>query len=341
MMHSTRPDQLQAKLNRRIATWVYWAAATTFGTVLAASSVEAQTEPIATVDCEKCDTCETCQICGEGEDPSDDPESFVFRFRIGQANFEDAAGGLYIHEEEPIEGLARPAAMMWLGSLNTTGLEVVSDPGDAAVIRQALTPRLLMDVVDNTTGGVEQTDVTLYWRPTSMPAKVGGVYPVTGLTAFRTVQLKELADDASNQVTKLLITWDPDADSMTTDEVRTAWEWVDLGPDGTGWKAGKGVNASGDFSTAIRIAQLITLDSGSGQYTETRTITEGSGTVISKVVETYETFAWGDELIKREDYPTVSAAEADRLTTTYTYYDDSANDGDNYTRIETMTDERG
>ncbi|MEM1208381.1 MAG: hypothetical protein AAGI54_03855 [Planctomycetota bacterium] len=298
-----------------------------------------------TVNCEDCEGCGDGG-CGSGSCPAQGTnaganDSVKFTFQIGNANFDDSAGGMIIYEEEPVAGMALPSSFNWWGSRNVSGLEVIEDGNDA--IRQALTPQVLMDVVEDTGATHEATDIALYHRPDPLPAKVGGVYPVTGLTPYQTIRVEALAVDGSSKVTTFLATWDPDGDSATTDDQRRwVWEWNDLGANGTGWKMGVGVNASGTMTSGESVDYLVTKDIGNDQYTETREMMKPSdSTVVSKVVETYETFAWGDELIKREAYPTASAAEADRLTTTYTYYDDSANDGDNYTRIETMTDERG
>jgi RHS repeat-associated protein len=70
--------------------------------------------------------------------------------------------------------------------------------------------------------------------------------------------------------------------------------------------------------------------------TDTFTVLGSSNEVVSKTVEVYHTFAWGEELIQEVNDPDGRA-----LTTTHTYYDNSTTDGNNYGHLKQTVDARG
>ena len=300
-------------------------------------AVDVSAEVTDKVDCNECGGCGSSGDCTCG-DVNGMQGSVHFTLRIGPANFEQPAGGVILEEAVPVADMASPASFAWLGSSSKPGLEVIEDPNATGVIRQALTPAVLLDLVEDVSATHGATDIALYHRPDPLPAKVDGVYPVTGLTPYRTARVEALAVNGSSEVTKILAMWDPDGNPNTVDQRRWVWNWLDATSGGPGWEMGVGVDATGDLSSGDTIESLVEADLGNDQRSETRTFEAASGTAgaVKKVVETFEMFDWGEELIERVNDPAGAA-----LTTTYAYYDDEVNDGDNFRMRRSMTDENG
>lgn len=232
--------------------------------------------------------------------------SIHVNFNIGRADFGQSVGALRIAESVPNGVLGTPASLRYSSAWD--GVEVIHDSSEA--IRQVKTPQCLADVVTET---ADRFRVDFY-DANNIGARTNGLYDQTAQIRY-TSWIIENVDILNND--HLKVTQVKGASSIVNEFI---WDAV-----AQGWELREGNNQRKEIKTSVDNAP-----------TQTRTVTtvvkNAADQAVSKSVETYKDFAWGRELIE-----SVADPDGAALTTTRTFYDNSATDGGAYTKPKEET----
>ena len=229
---------------------------------------------------------------GEGGGPA--ISSVVWSVGLGALPDGRSAGAIQLREGAITAALHDPAALYY--SPPSPLIDVVTS---GSVLRQIKAPQTFADIVIVSPYAYE----IRFYDPSQVGALSGGLYSLNG-SPFKVWTLDN--PDGGSAANRLRFKED-DGDHERT-------SIVTHDPSDQKW----------------------TLEKGNGAYLKTRertgdevTITvSDSGGVRSKVVETYATFPWGEEMIVRVDDP-----DGDALITTWEYYTDPA-DAHSYRKIK-------
>jgi RHS repeat-associated protein len=279
------------------------------------------------------ESCPSCGGTGSGKPgESTGPEmgtlgSVVWSTGLGDLSDSRSAGSISIRESYLSSQTFTPNVLIYTPPENSTEVEdirvnndgSVRSPTDQAVIdstwnspfgilRQVKTAQALTDIV---TISSSEFDVRFY-RPADVGAKVAGLYSVTG-QPFVTWKMKNPNPATTDhlQISKI--------QPSGTDTNDMAWDSV-----GGSWSMTKG------GGTSVATTLSIVNPSDANERTETGTTKDNNNQVASKIARTYYTFPWGEEITKEVLDPDGAA-----LTTTYTYYQNSAETG-RYGRLQSV-----
>jgi len=221
--------------------------------------------------------------------------------KLGHSNVSGDDVRVLINQDDITPAIYTPQDLQMTDS-QSADIEVI--PDGTGALRQVKTPQGLVDVV---TLSPSSYQINFYYL-----SQVGAKNTTTGLYAVSGATYKSCLiqnPDATNATsTQLKITeTSPTLTFVTTyahDPVTNTWT-LDKG--------------------GLRTETMAQTTDQSGNLVKTITIT-GPGQVPSSVTaKTYQNFPWGQELVKQVDDPAGAA-----LTTTWTYYTNSATDGSNY-----------
>lgn len=228
--------------------------------------------------------------------------SLGLRMGLGSAGATKGAGELMVHQERPSPAIATPAMLGFLGVTND--VEIITDGSNW--VRQAKAPQTLADVVTLTTNAYEVRFYTAtnsgslsngLYVPTGSPFVVWGVTGSTNTNFFRITETRG-------------------ASVITND-----FEWAETNQSWT-LTSGNGLR---------REARSEVWSSTNTVRTITHSVLRPSdNALIAKSVEVSQQFPFGL-------HPTSTSIGdgAATRTTTYAYYTDAANDGDNYGKLKT------
>ncbi|MEM6506786.1 MAG: hypothetical protein AAF711_15215, partial [Planctomycetota bacterium] len=262
-------------------------------------------------------------------------------FRIGLASigFTDQAGYMQLMSRYPSRELSQPGSLQFFLS---SRLQTVKGAGNTG-------PAFTEDGDKIEHAGAEdaawgEAVLTLHGDGYGYDIKFyEDVDGTLATTPYRTVTVENLNDLSSYD--ELYITEEIALTGSTPKTRMWHFEWDQtLGDDG-GWVLSEGeavaTVAGPSDDTVLRITERAeSWNSAGDEVTETITVKEAGGTVVSKTQEVCKIFDWGRERLSRTMDPDTTAADQ-QLKETWTYYDDLANDGDNYGRLKSYLSETG
>jgi len=251
---------------------------------------------------------------------------------MGMANYEDSAPGVILMATEPRAGMALPSSLYYHGESDVPGVEKI-EADDA--IRQIITPRLLLDVVEDPDAKHEGMILTRYARPAILPEKVGEVYPVDGMHAYNRTHITAMeTEQGTGRVTKLLARYDADADPSTDDEFNIIYTWRDLGEQGRGWRMDRGMSANLDVRDAESCKAILVTSMKDGSARKTiDTIDPATQQIVKTEMKHFRDYRWAEEIVRLEVMPGPAGEDVTPRVVEYGYYDDASRDGDNYSRV--------
>jgi len=264
-----------------------------------------------------------------------------FRINLGQIGNGESAGYLLLFTHRPHDGLARADALQFFlnDRLEVTGTDV-DDFGSFAHGDHKITP---VSAADEDWG-----EATLNRDSDGFGYAIKFYESVNGTLAtspYRTVAVKNLNGATSNDELYITETIDLAGSTPRTRMWHFEWTGTTAGETDDGsWilkegEAGGAAGLTGD--TILRVTERAEDWNGAGdEVTETVTIKESGGTVVSKTEEVWHVYEWGRERISMTRDPDTTAADK-QLKETWTYYDDAGNDGDNYGRKESYLSHTG
>ncbi|QNN21562.1 RHS repeat protein [Planctomycetales bacterium ZRK34] len=275
-------------------------------------------------DCETCDG-EECTLGG-----SDYGLGCMYvKMKLGPGTGGGSAGTILLSSNVPDANWATPAGLVVSADKNDPGVEVVLDGN--GVTRQVVAPNGVADIV---TIDDHTYEVRFYYMPPALNL-VNGVYDLQG-NPFKTLRF-EHPDDTSLQPVapdpnRLRVT-ETSGGSVKVFEFKYTPEDEVTDPK---WELFDPVDPELGESAVVRSMTSVTTEVPAARVETFEDTDPATSTVTRKVLSRYETFAWGEEMVKRVVWHDASGQEADQLVTVWTYYDDEVNDGDNYGQLKQM-----
>jgi len=255
------------------------------------------------------DCCSPCNVCEPGE-LNASLQSIHVNIPLGSDNFGGSAGALTLSAELPSPTLATLSGLRY--SVAST-VEVVPEVSGR---RQFKTSQALFDLQVNTS---YKYTIAVYSAGNFGTTKVSGFYPPTGSASSTTVI--ENPDASPTVYNKLKITRTTGGNSVVSEYTYTA---------GTGlWELSNG--------SGLRKEARASVWNGSQTIrTETVTIKNSGNQVVYKEINTHQLFPWGQERVQQVVNPDGAA-----LTSTWSFYENQATDGGNYSRLKQQVDAYG
>ena len=256
-----------------------------------------------------CTSCTDCDGAGEAEP---NLSSLSFKVGLGNINYGDSAGYIYIYSKHPDASLYTPAALQVNIPAAGSGVTVSRTGG---VITSVATTNSRIDVANELTYSYE------------LHVKDG---PLATDAIIKKILIKNpngAADDNTLDITE---------EGGTNRAWQFQWSDVDAS-----WTLAEG--ESNGLNVSPTMLQKTVREYGrvsAVEHTETVTIeqiTGGGDVVIRKTQERYYQFPWGQELIERVVDP-----DDDAITDQWFYYDDAANDDEgDYSRLKVRVTDAG
>jgi YD repeat-containing protein len=272
----------------------------------------------AYVESSRCNKCDDCTGASEGSNASVD-----FRIDLGSIDSGEDAGYLYVYAREPEDGvnLADPKRLVrMLGQ----GLQVnggFDSNGDTITATGTGSDWGRVRLVVHST-----TKYDLVFERETAPSTWTAYRTITVDNVNWVASTHELSDKVHFQESHVI--------GGTT--VRRVWhyEW-DPGSDPDGWVLKEGEADAQGNATYLRVTRR-TQEKLYAQRTDTVTVEESGGAVVSETTERYMRYAWGEELMERIVDPDGAA-----LREAWTYYADRTGDGDNFGQLASYLSETG
>jgi RHS repeat-associated protein len=224
-----------------------------------------------------------------------------FTWSLGTSFFGGRSSAIELDYEYPFDAWYSPNA---LTVSELPGFKATRDPSHQLL--QAYGPKVVVNVTVLSSSAYR---LEFYERNPSWTVGVNGAITTAG-SPYVTY---EVGNPDSTGLTKNRL-------RITKDPGMLAEEWSEFAYDATlnMWELSK----SND-SVVETFSKSET--NGSGEYTTERIKTVSGSTLVSHLVTTWKKYPWADEKILEESDPNGSA-----LTTVWSYFDNSASDGDNY-----------
>lgn len=254
-----------------------------------------------------CDDCIDCPNVGAG---TLGVSSVDISIGAGRAEFGKSAGRFQIKAESPSAALSTPQFLnYYIGGVDTNQVVVLKPSG---FVRQVFTPQSLANVVSNSP---TQYKIEFYEPGTySTQPTNGGLYSFGGSPA----KVWTITNPDSPAINHLNIT---ESVSGKTNVYDYVWD-ASVG----GWEltSGGGTRKEKRWSITNGVVR-----------TEIHLIRDGANNIKFQETNTFQTFAWGEELVQN----TVGTG-ANALVTQYSYYT-NATDTANYSRLQRMVSPTG
>ena len=218
-----------------------------------------------------------------------------------------SAGSIGIHSPVLDAGIYTPLALVYSPPRNSSEVDVVLNPDTS--LRQVKVPQSLVDIV---VIDANQYELRFYGHADVGPKDQNGLYTISNQPYVKwIVSNPHIGFTDQLQISKV--------QGGVTDSSLYTWN---SGNDS--WSLTKGGGARTETKTK-------TVDVVTGDWTETFTVTNSLGQVVSKVSRTYHQFPWSEELIRETVDPDGAA-----LATNYVYYQDSGQIG-RYRRLKSVS----
>ena len=265
-------------------------------------------------DCQPCTTC-NADLCAPGTGSASldrDSEALDVNVGLGMHSFGQSAGQLSLHAIRPDPSLSTPSALEYHASPESGVLR-----GTNGVLRQVLNSQALVDIVPLSG---RQYEIRFYTVADAGTQNSSGLYEPTG-SPFNTIGVAN-PDESGTTFNQLRVTESGGETGKVSD-----FTWSDEDQKWT-LTTGNGLRQESVSST---------WDEYQINRTDVYTIMDGTGqNVLYKEQQTFHVFPWGEEVVEKVVDPNGAA-----LTTTWSYYDDGENDGDNYSHLKQVVEPSG
>jgi RHS repeat-associated protein len=242
------------------------------------------------------DSCESCGCTPGTVDARN--KCILVDIKLGDDANGKSVGKLSLNREVPTADMTKPQGLAVEATSKATLIYTTN-----GVIRQLVTPQSLVDVVSTT--NQFKYDVKFYHLSDLGEMNEDGFYEPTG--SPHTVVTLENPNATSTNISQFKVT-------RVFGSQSNIWDFSCAETNGV--RSTTLITESG-LRTEIRSSELDFPD-----RTETFTVKNGSGTVVSKEKSSYYTFAWGEELVEKIVDPDGAA-----LTNSWDYYTSSTNGG--------------
>jgi len=265
-------------------------------------------------DCQPCTTCNG-DVCAPGTGSASldrDSEALDVNVGLGMDSLGQSAGQLSLHAMRPDPSLSTPSAIEYHTSPESGVLR-----GTNGVLRQVLNSQALVDIVPLSG---RQYEIRFYTVADAGTQNSFGLYEPTG-SPFKTIGVAN-PDESGTTFNQLRVTESGGETGKVSD-----FTWSDEDQKWT-LTTGNGLRQESVSST---------WDEYQINRTDVYTIMDGTGqNVLYKEQQTFHVFPWGEEVVEKVVDPDGAA-----LTTTWSYYDDGENDGDNYSHLKQVVEPSG
>ena len=250
-----------------------------------------------------------CGSEGPGESPGPKKGSVLWQVGMGNLSNGATAQSINLREEALSATVYTPAALVYSPPGRTTEVDVVRN-GDQS-LRQVKAPQALADIIV-----ISPTEYEVqYYRTADVGSKTNGLYTVTGQPFVKwKIKNPDPSTTTRLQISKI--------QGAVTDLSEYTWDAIS-----GSWTLSTGNGARIETST-------ITYPTPTTRV-ETMVVKDSSLLVVSKLSQTYHTFAWGEELIQEVLDPDGAA-----LKTVYSYYQNQTETG-KYTRLQSIVNPDG
>lgn len=249
--------------------------------------------------------CQECQGAGFGNTGKTNLGSVDWSVSMGNLSDGRWAQSINIIQDTFSSAIYTPAALIYSPPGLTNEVDAVRNPDQS--LRQVKSTEGLADIVVTIAG--QEYEIRFY-RPADVGAKVSGIYTTSG-QPYITWKIKN-TDPSST--TRLQLS---KVQGSFTDTSDYAWDSVS-----NSWTLTKGGGASLETKS-------ITYPTPTSR-SETTIVKESSGQIVSKVIRTYHTFGWGEELSQEIVDP-----DGAGLKTVYTYYENASEAG-RYAKLKSI-----
>jgi RHS repeat-associated protein len=238
--------------------------------------------------------CDVCSVCAAGQAHSAN-NSVEVSIGLGASVDGSVSGSFQILSDLPSTNLASPSGL----SLTSGGFSTIFANGNLRQVKG----KLLADIIADTP---YRYHIDFYTNSGTFNSGTGLFAPIGSPFSALTIE----NPDAATSTNRLQI-------KGSNGELTTFVHH----PEYNGWELITG------FANGTRKEALERSTNGT-QRNEIRTIRDVSDNILSRVSSTFETFAWGEELIQTIEDPAGVAR-----TTTYSYYTNAASDGNNHGHV--------
>jgi YD repeat-containing protein len=227
------------------------------------------------------DDIKCCSSCANGSCPAGSAHyntgSAELSFSLGTMSNGQSAGSFYFHEQDPGIALSTPAGLKLAAAAGVWSVRANN------VLRQIKSDAVLADIV---AAGANNWEIRFYKSP-SQVGVIGsdGLYNQTGKIAYQTIAI--CAQSVGSVFDRLVVTETGDLGKRRRDFV---WQMTDTTKMWT-------LQFMDDTYGILRQQQVVHGADVQGRRTVTHSILDASNIVVSRVNETYEDFAWGEELV--------------------------------------------
>jgi RHS repeat-associated protein len=248
-----------------------------------------------------------CQSCRcEPGDLQCDNSSLGVKMGLGRTTTSTRSAYLKIYSQAPTATLATPGGLTVSANGSFARLYATNLFSTSNVLRQVKGASILADIIPNTPYGY----TVRFYNEFGSRDPVTGLYPPVG-SPISNIDVEN--PDGATSTNRLRLTRNgSEVNTFTYDPASGAWELL------------SGV------ANALRKESLLHETIGVMRI-ETRTVKDVADAILSQTVNTYQTFPWGEELIK-----TVANPSGLAKTTTYTYYTNQPADGANYSKLRSV-----
>jgi RHS repeat-associated protein len=237
--------------------------------------------------------------------------SVIWELGLGRLANGRSAEKIALREQSLSPSSYTPSALVYAPPGFTSEVDVVLNSTDNS-LRQVKAPQTLADIVVISSS---EYDIRFY-RPADVGSKVNGVYSVSG----QPFVIWKVKNPDPSSLTRIQISKTPQGGITDTSEY--IWD-INSGT----WSLSTGGGARVESRT-------VTYPTPNSR-TETTTVKNSSGQLVSKIARTYNNFPWGEQLVQDLVDPDGAA-----LKTTYVYYGNIA-EANHYSRLKSVTNPDG
>ncbi len=256
-----------------------------------------------------------CSSCRSGQCQPGDLQchnsSLGVKMGLGRTTTSGRSGYLKIYAKNPSETLASPAGLTVSGNGAFARLYATSPLTGSNVLRQVKGPNILADIIADS----PYRYTVRFYNEAGPRNPITGLYPPVG-SPDSTIVVEN--PDGGTSTNRLRLTRNGSEVNVFT-----------YTPGSGEWELLSG------FANGLRKECLVHATNGLVR-TETRTFKDASDQILSQTVNTYQTFPWGDELVRNVEDPAGLAK-----TTSYSYYTNQVTDGANYARLRSVIQPEG
>ncbi|MCP4376433.1 MAG: hypothetical protein GY794_09695, partial [bacterium] len=286
-----------------------------------------------------CCSCKCCTVSTPGTGDAK-TSSLDFSLDLGSVDQGESAGTVSLHANRGTDDLDTPGALhLSAHSDVTVSNEINGESGDP--LKSTASDGEVLWLTLGTVSTASKVYVDVH------SAGEGGGYSLVFRTAtgtrLRTITFQDNDAPSGGHDYEITISqYEGDQVATTSNYWLNKWTPDAAGAPGT-WEVTTGTTSSNLQRVETHTSEYDAADDTIRN--ETTTISEpATGVALSRTAEKYQKYDWGEELIERTvytGYDSGSQTYTGGMTTTWSYYGDSATDGDNYGNLKLVTDPVG